>query len=110
MIGALASTIFLFVLNQLVFDLKVSLQIAFNALKHLALDEPEEDLLADATSEAGNNVTHVRFSWKMRRKSSFPTAGTACILAHATPYFGSQSDLREHRSFTPHSEDALCLT
>ncbi len=55
-----------FVFHKLVFDLKVSPQTAFDALKHLALDEPEEDLLADATRDAGSNLTRVRFSWKKR--------------------------------------------
>jgi hypothetical protein len=52
--------------HKLVFDLKASPQSAFDALKRLALNEPEEDLLADATRDAGNNLTGVRFSWKKR--------------------------------------------
>lgn len=46
--------------HKLVFDLKVSPQTTFDALKHLALDEPEEDLLADATRGAGNDLTQGR--------------------------------------------------
>jgi hypothetical protein len=52
--------------HKLVFDLKVSPQTTFDAVKHLALDEPEEILLADATRGAGNDLTHVRFAWKKR--------------------------------------------
>jgi hypothetical protein len=37
--------------HKLVFYLKASPQAAFDALKHLALDEPDEDLLADATRD-----------------------------------------------------------
>lgn len=55
-----------FVFHKLIFDLKVSAQTAFDALKHLALDELEEDLLADATRDTGSNVLRVRFSWKKR--------------------------------------------
>lgn len=54
------------VFHKLVFDLKVSPQTAFDALKHLALDEPEEDLLADAIRDDGSKVKRVRFSWKKR--------------------------------------------
>ena len=38
-------------LHKLVFDLNAVPQAAFDALKHLALDELDEDLLADATRE-----------------------------------------------------------
>jgi len=53
-------------LQKLVFDLNVSPRAAFDALKHLALDESEEDLLADATRDAENKLTRVRFSWMKR--------------------------------------------
>jgi hypothetical protein len=52
------------IFHKLVFDLKTSPQTTFDALKHLALDEAEEDLLADATRGAGNALTRVRFAWK----------------------------------------------
>jgi uncharacterized protein (DUF2384 family) len=52
--------------HKLVFDLKASPQAAFDALKHLALDEPDEDLLADATRDSEAKLTVVRFSWKKR--------------------------------------------
>jgi hypothetical protein len=51
-------------LQKLVFDLTVSPQTAFDALKHLALDEPDEDLLADAARDAEDTLTGVRFTWK----------------------------------------------
>lgn len=52
--------------HKLVFDLKASPQSAFDALKRLALNETEDELLADATRDAVNNLTGVRFSWKKR--------------------------------------------
>jgi SEC-C motif len=53
-------------LHKLLFDLKAPPQTAFDALKHLALDESEEDLLADATRDFEDKLTRVRFSWKKR--------------------------------------------
>jgi hypothetical protein len=52
--------------HKLVFELDTPPQTAFDALKHLALDEPEEALLAEATRNVDGNLTHVRFSWKKR--------------------------------------------
>ena len=52
--------------HKLVFDLKAPPQAAFDVLKHLALDEPDEDLLADATRDSEGKLTGVRFSWKKR--------------------------------------------
>jgi hypothetical protein len=52
--------------HKLVFDLEAPPQAAFDALKHLALDEPDEDLLADATCDSKGKLTGVRFSWKKR--------------------------------------------
>jgi hypothetical protein len=51
-------------LHKLVFDLNTPPQAVFDALKHLALDELDEDLLADATRDSENKLTRVRFSWK----------------------------------------------
>ena len=51
-------------LHKLVFELDVPPQAAFDALKHLALDELGEDLLADATRNSEDKLTRVRFSWK----------------------------------------------
>jgi hypothetical protein len=53
-------------LHKLVFDLNAAPQAAFDALKHLALDEPDEDLLADATRDSENKLARVRFVWKKR--------------------------------------------
>src|SRR5215471_3909979 len=53
-------------LQKLVFDLNVAPQTAFDALKQLALDEPDEHLLGDATRDAKDKLTGVRFSWKKR--------------------------------------------
>jgi hypothetical protein len=52
--------------HKLVFDLDAPPQAAFDALKHLALDEQKEELLAEATRDVDGNLTHVRFSWKKR--------------------------------------------
>ena len=41
-------------------------QAGFDALKHLTLDEPDEDLLADATRDCEGKLTGVSFSWKKR--------------------------------------------
>ncbi|MGZ8403661.1 MAG: hypothetical protein ACXWVR_10465, partial [Rhodoplanes sp.] len=54
-------------LHKLVFDLKAPPQAAFDALMHLALDELDEDLLADATRDSEGKLTGVRFTWKKRR-------------------------------------------
>lgn len=53
-----------FLLHKLVFDLKTEPQIAFHALKHLALDESAEDLLTDAKRDRDGKLIHVRFAWK----------------------------------------------
>jgi hypothetical protein len=53
-------------LHKLVFDLNAPPQAAFDALKHLALDELDEDLLSDATRDSKGMLTGVRFSWKKR--------------------------------------------
>jgi hypothetical protein len=52
--------------HKLVFELKTSPQTAFDALKRLALDETEQELLAEAARDAGGNLISVRFSWKKR--------------------------------------------
>jgi SEC-C motif-containing protein len=52
--------------HKLVFDLKALPQAAFDALKHLALDGADEELLADATRDSEDKLTGVRFSWKKR--------------------------------------------
>ena len=54
------------VLCKLVFDLKASPQTAFDALKHLALEELREDLLEDAARDSMGDLTGVRFSWNKR--------------------------------------------
>jgi hypothetical protein len=52
--------------HKLMFDLKAPPQAAFEAMKHLALDESDEDLLADATRDSEGRLTGMRFSWKKR--------------------------------------------
>ena len=51
-------------LHKVVFDLNAAPQAAFDALKHLALDEADEELLADAARDSEGKLTRVRFSWK----------------------------------------------
>jgi hypothetical protein len=53
-------------LHKLVFDLSAVPQAAFDALKHLALDELDRDLLVDATRDSEDKLIGVRFSWKKR--------------------------------------------
>jgi len=55
-----------FSLHKLVFDLNAPPHVAFDVLKHLALDELDEDLLSDATRDSDGKLTRVRFSWKKR--------------------------------------------
>ncbi len=52
--------------HKLVFDLAVTPQAAFDALKHLGLDETEEEQLADAARDAQGALTKVRFTWMTR--------------------------------------------
>lgn len=52
-------------LRRVVFDVP-SAQEAFDALKHLALDESDEDLLHDAKRDAADRLERVRFSWLKR--------------------------------------------
>jgi hypothetical protein len=52
--------------HKLVFDLKAAPQAAFDALKHLTLDETDEDILEDATRDSEGRLTGVHFRWKKR--------------------------------------------
>jgi hypothetical protein len=52
--------------HKLVFDLTVPRHTAFDAIKHLALDELDEGLPPDATRDAEDKLTGVRFPWKKR--------------------------------------------
>jgi hypothetical protein len=52
--------------HKLRFDLMAPPQAAFDALKHLALDETDEDLLDDAKRDSAGKLTGVRFTWKKR--------------------------------------------
>jgi hypothetical protein len=52
--------------HKLVFDLKAPPQAAFDALKHLALDDTDGDMLEDATRDSQGRLTGVHFSWKKR--------------------------------------------
>jgi hypothetical protein len=58
--------------HKLVFDLNAPPQTAFDALKHLALDELDEDLLVDAARDCEDKLTRVRFSWKKRGNKKHP--------------------------------------
>lgn len=52
--------------HKLVFDLVATPQAAFDALKHLGLDETEEEQLADAIYDSQGALTQVRFTWMKR--------------------------------------------
>ena len=58
--------------RKLVFELDATPQAAFDALKHVTLDEPDEALLADATRDAEGRLTRVRFCWKKRGNKAHP--------------------------------------
>lgn len=51
-------------LHKLVFDLNIEPQAAFDALKHLALDDSVEDMLTDAVRDRDGRLIHARFAWK----------------------------------------------
>jgi hypothetical protein len=53
----------LIVPHRVVFDVD-SAQSAFDALKHLALDEPDEELLASSEHDADGQLRRVRIDWK----------------------------------------------
>jgi len=74
-------------LYKLVFELNVPPQAAFDALKHLALDELGEDLLADATRDSEDKLTRVRFSWKKHGNKMHAGWTTPCSA-------GSRSTVR----------------
>jgi hypothetical protein len=50
-------------MRKLVYDLTVSPQAAFDALKHLALGEPGDSLLADAKRDEVGHLACVSFTW-----------------------------------------------
>jgi uncharacterized protein YchJ len=50
--------------HKLVFDLKALPQAAFDALKHLALDDTDEDMLEDATRDSEGRLKSVLITWK----------------------------------------------
>ena len=52
--------------HKLVFDLTVTPQTVFDALKHLGLDETENEQLAEATYDTQGALTQVRFTWMKR--------------------------------------------
>ncbi len=51
-------------LHKLVFDLNATPQAAFDELKDLALDLPDEYLLADAMRDSDGKLMRIRFPWK----------------------------------------------
>lgn len=58
-------------LRRVTFDI-ASAQEAFDALKHLALDETGKDLLRDAGRDASGRLARVRFSWLRRGNAQNP--------------------------------------
>jgi hypothetical protein len=52
--------------RKLIFDLDIPPQTAFDALKHLALDQSDEALLSEATTDPNGNLASVCFPWKKR--------------------------------------------
>ncbi len=58
-------------LRRVVFDVSCA-QEAFDALKHLALGESEDDLLRDAVRDASGRLERVRFPWLKRGNERTP--------------------------------------
>ncbi len=57
-------------LQKLVYDIH-SPQGAFDALKHLCLDETDENLRSDAVRNAQGNLVTVHFSWLKRGNAQY---------------------------------------
>jgi len=51
-------------MRKLVYDLSVTPQAAFDALKHLAYDESDEQLLAGAKRDVAGNLERIAITWK----------------------------------------------
>ncbi len=58
-------------MHRLVFDVE-SAQAAFDALKHLAVGESQEELLSCAERDAEGDLLRVRFDWKRRGNRTQP--------------------------------------
>ncbi len=50
--------------HKVVFDLKATPQVAFDALKHLVFDESEEELLSDAVYDPAGKLAQVCIVWR----------------------------------------------
>lgn len=59
-------------MRKLIYDLTVSPQGAFDALKHLALDEPDDSLLADAKRDGAGDLASVSFTWRKQGNKIHP--------------------------------------
>ena len=59
-------------MRKLLFDLEVAPQAAFDALKHLALEESDEQLLVDAIRDKDGGLRRVDFPWKRRGNKVHP--------------------------------------
>jgi hypothetical protein len=59
-------------MRKLIYELKVPPQTAFDALKHLALSEPDEQLLADAERDSRGALASVTIVWKRPGNAKHP--------------------------------------
>ncbi|MCC7079826.1 MAG: SEC-C domain-containing protein [Burkholderiales bacterium] len=59
-------------MRKLIYDLSASPQAAFDALKHLALDQADDVLLADAARDARGELSSVSFTWSKRGNTMHP--------------------------------------
>jgi hypothetical protein len=59
-------------MRKLAYDLSVSPQAAFDALKHLALDESDDSLLADAKRDGAGALASVSFIWRKHGNKIHP--------------------------------------
>lgn len=71
-----------FALHKLVFEID-SPRRAFDALKHLALDQAEEELLRDAEFDASGSLKKVSFPW-LKRGNARHKSWNNTILGHLT--------------------------
>lgn len=71
------------VMHDLLFEISVSPQIAFDSLKSLALDTPEDELLEDAEFDDKGNLTKIDFRW-IKKGTSKDFDGDYTALGYIT--------------------------
>lgn len=59
-------------MQDLLFEISASPQEAFDSLKSLAIDTPEEELLEEAELDENGNLTKIDFRWLKKGRSGMP--------------------------------------